>query len=478
MKSILLTALLSVAVTFLSLAQNAGSTIRINASEVTVAHDPIGSLNAADAHTLEIWFKADDVIADQKLVSKVDNSFTSGYILGIENETLKYELFNSAGVKQELIAGTIQANQWTHVAATYQKGGKIRLYVNGVLAGEIDDDDTTIAGNTSPFIVGTSSWDIGALDYTGEIDEVRWWHGELSETTINNWMVRNVDTDSHPNKIQLQLYHKYDNGTGSDVIDHSNQTTNTGTFPGQTWMTSTVPFKGTQWFAVTGPSINGVWVGHDAYTLNTLTIEGIGLMDDQSAVLESNNETVAGSICGHPIPAGIESVSCLFYYIISQENPTVSFNFDLSNYDLTNTDVVLLESPDVADFSNGNIIQGTLTGTSFEVPSHTISDDQFYTLGFSTTPVSTTDLSSQNITFNVAPNPSNGQFAVKIAATQFHDFQLRIMDYSGKLISTEAINNIADSYQQTYDFSHLPSGIYFIQLSTEEGMTTHKLMID
>jgi len=463
-----------------SFSQNAGSAVRISASEVIVAHHPQGALNSATNHTLELWFKADEVQSDQKLVSKIDGSLSGGYILGIQNGTIKYELFNAAGVKQELIAGSIQANQWTHLAVTYLRGGKIKMYVNGTNVGEINDDDTEMGSNTSNFVIGTSSWDIGALDFTGEIDEVRFWHGELSEQTLNKWMVRNVDTDNHPNKIQLQLYHKYDTGEGTAIVDHSNQTINTGTLSTANWRESTVPFKGTQWFASTGPEINGIWVGHNNHTLGNLTVSGVNLSGDQSVVLESNTENIPNSICGHTVPENIEHVSCLFWHMISQDNPIVSFSIDVSGFDLTNREIFLLESTDVADFTGGAMITGTLNGSTFEVTSHTVNANEgmFYTIGFTEAMVGTTDLSAQNIAFQVSPNPSNGLFQINIETEDTHDFQLSIMDYSGKLLVEKQLNDINTFYQEDFNLSDLPTGLYFVRLKTAEGLTTRKLLIE
>jgi len=479
MKFILRLVLLFLTIPFLSFAQNGGTTIPLGASEHTVPDNPSGNLDVNNEHTIQLWFKANNVIPDQKLFSKITDEFQSGYILGIQNGTIKYELFSALSEQQELIAGSVENNQWTHLAVTYVYGDKLKMYINGELVGEISEDEAGFNYNTNDLVIGSASWDPGTLDYGGEIDELSFWNVALTQETIVEWMFKSANLEGHPDVDDLALYHKYDTGSGTEIIDHS-MGGNGATTVFDNWIDSTVPFKGEPYFFNVGPPIEGVWVGHETCTVGDLvTVTATGFIWDESLLIESPEEGTPGGLCTYPIPASVDESSCIGWHVLSQHNPNVAFSFDLTNYDLIDKEVVLMASTDIADFTDATIYSGTLTGSTFEVPAQDIlEDDLFYALGFSSTPVSAKDLSAQNIAFEVTPNPSNGQFMINIESAEQNDFQLEIMDPSGKVILTQPITSTDKLYQEQFDFSDLPVGLYFIQLSNADGITTRKLVIE
>ena len=248
----------------LSFAQNGGSALNNSFGYVSVEDNSDGLLDKSYVHTIEMWIQAPEVFADQKLFSKITNEFKDGYILGIKDGSLRYETFNSTGTKTLLTAGTLVANEWTHIAATYVEDEKMKLYINGELVGEtnvISGDDGFIVG--APVIIGTASWDIGVLTFQGEIDELRFWHESLPAATIKDWMHRRI-TDNHPTQARLRLYHRYDE-TGTTITDHSPSASNPGTMAGTINRTvSSIPFKNNQYFASTGPAIGGIWSGQES----------------------------------------------------------------------------------------------------------------------------------------------------------------------------------------------------------------------
>ena len=75
-----------------------------------------------------------------------------------------------------------------------------------------------------------------------------------------------------------------------------------------------------------------------------------------------------------------------------------------------------------------------------------------------------------NIT--LIPNPANSIITIGLADTLETD--IRIFDLTGKLMVYKANILISNSY--SLDVSALPSGVYFVRLSSEEGIVTKKLL--
>lgn len=74
------------------------------------------------------------------------------------------------------------------------------------------------------------------------------------------------------------------------------------------------------------------------------------------------------------------------------------------------------------------------------------------------------------------PNPSNGVFTLAYDFSNLSSSQLSLVDLNGKTIQNIRINNNGLSTQQVTT-NNLASGIYFLQLQSNEGVFVEKLMI-
>jgi hypothetical protein len=112
----------------------------------------------------------------------------------------------------ELTAGSITANQWYHVAYTREASGLRRLYIDGVLAGEMQ---AAAGGNfaETPLRIGHSNG--GPLRaFYGWIDEVRVWN--IARTGAEITAAKNTTlTGAEPGLVG---YWDFDEGLG-DVVD-------------------------------------------------------------------------------------------------------------------------------------------------------------------------------------------------------------------------------------------------------------------
>jgi hypothetical protein len=73
---------------------------------------------------------------------------------------------------------------------------------------------------------------------------------------------------------------------------------------------------------------------------------------------------------------------------------------------------------------------------------------------------------SESETISIYPNPTTGEFQIRNSGFEIQD--IRIFNLSGAYVF--------NSRQTTLDVSHLPAGMYFVQLTTEKGIVTKKLV--
>ncbi len=92
---------------------------------------------------------------------------------------------------------------------------------------------------------------------------------------------------------------------------------------------------------------------------------------------------------------------------------------------------------------------------------------------------SNTIVSNQEINslseFNISPNPSTGYLDLSIEFEKQNNYQIRIFDAVGKMVHQQGGSNI--QLNERIDLSHLPNGIYFINLMVADQMITKKLIL-
>lgn len=170
------------------------------------------------AFTVEAWARcASESPADQYIVSQNedDPSFSSGYYIRV-NADGKAEAGISDGFSWATVASadSILQNAWNHYALTFD-GTYLEFYLNGSSVGYTS---AAPLGNTVNFMVGRGQYHDGdSSDYyfwNGDIEEVRCWSVERTQTEISN----NMNTTLVGTECGLQHYYKFD-GDGSDSVE-------------------------------------------------------------------------------------------------------------------------------------------------------------------------------------------------------------------------------------------------------------------
>ena len=80
--------------------------------------------------------------------------------------------------------------------------------------------------------------------------------------------------------------------------------------------------------------------------------------------------------------------------------------------------------------------------------------------------------------FDIFPNPTDiGIFNLSVLSTQSKDYTVNIYNHLGQRITTHSFSN-TQSITETFDVSKFAKGIYLIELTTNNGKMTKKLIIE
>lgn len=89
------------------------------------------------------------------------------------------------------------------------------------------------------------------------------------------------------------------------------------------------------------------------------------------------------------------------------------------------------------------------------------------------------DIVDQPLTISVIPNPANDHIQIRVQqTTESRVTGLRMMDLSGKVITTQDIEPVKESlFRYSMDVSTLEPGMYVLQVQTSSGMLAEKVTI-
>ena len=169
---------------------------------------------------VEAWVNA----ASQKGVVVAHGGPAVGYSLWLKNGRPQFTVRTSSEELTNIEAKGRITGKWTHLVGIPQHHEEMKLYVNGELKSE---------GTVAKLIPNdpAQSLEVGADDggsvgeypnpnaIQGAIDEVRVFHGELSEADV---AARFDLPKSKPNSAKLVLSHSYDKGDTSDASGNGN----------------------------------------------------------------------------------------------------------------------------------------------------------------------------------------------------------------------------------------------------------------
>ena len=85
-------------------------------------------------------------------------------------------------------------------------------------------------------------------------------------------------------------------------------------------------------------------------------------------------------------------------------------------------------------------------------------------------------LKSLNDHLHIYPNPNTGQFTLEMDLQEETRLSIKLYHSTGQLIHSEVIGNVTGNYTQQIDLSKYAKGIYYVQIMTEQGVVTRKVI--
>jgi hypothetical protein len=164
-----------------------GKSLQFNGSNARVWVPSSGSLNLTSGMTLMAWVRPTNSLQlNNRTILRRESNSSGGYWLYAGQSGLTNILRPGGGAvingsnKAASAGSTLSANNWTHVALTYD-GTNVRMYINGTLSGSAVSATGSIASGSLPLWIGGNN---NGEYFQGQIDEVRVYSRALSATEI------------------------------------------------------------------------------------------------------------------------------------------------------------------------------------------------------------------------------------------------------------------------------------------------------
>lgn len=145
------------------------------AGYIQVADKP--SLNPTTAISISAWFKPGTSSSQYRPI--VQKYSSGGYLLTLDTNVggkLRWFVYKDSTNAVAVASDSVPASGvWTHVVAVAQAGGKMQMYINGLLQADVKDLPSIYGSVGYDFFIGT--W---GSDFVGSIDELRIFNRALS----------------------------------------------------------------------------------------------------------------------------------------------------------------------------------------------------------------------------------------------------------------------------------------------------------
>ncbi|MBN8545010.1 MAG: T9SS type A sorting domain-containing protein [Ignavibacteria bacterium] len=188
-----------------------------------------------NTYTIEAWVYLRDAGFQKRLIDFANGPSSNNVILSLRgtNEYPRFEIYNNNLFTSGVSGNTqIPLNQWTHIALACSSG-YARMYMNGLLIGEVATSGLRAISRSSNFI-GKSNWS-GDGSANMKIDEFRFWKTGRTAEEIKRYMYKEL-TGSEDS---LLVYYKMSNGLGTTVSDNKTGGTTDGNLvSGPVWKAS------------------------------------------------------------------------------------------------------------------------------------------------------------------------------------------------------------------------------------------------
>ncbi len=280
--------------------------------------------------TVEAWIKPDVLSYGNKLIAGSSNNNTPWGIFIVDKKIATIFKSSQTGMPQSVIADdTISSGVWYHVAGVFN-GSTIRLYVNGQLVKSAIANSTYTA-YSYPFIGGVPSY---SNYFSGNIDEVRIWNKERSQSQIS-YSMNHILVGNEPG---LLGYWTLDKVNGITVADFSGNG-HVGTINGASYSSNTSSTLG--WVNLSNKS--GILNPGDSTQINiqinrhllpqgTHPFKLIVQSDDPVKPFDTTSITVNAQYNLTPVDIGSDTILCTGNANVVSSGSYLTYNWSNNTY--------------------------------------------------------------------------------------------------------------------------------------------------
>ena len=84
---------------------------------------------------------------------------------------------------------------------------------------------------------------------------------------------------------------------------------------------------------------------------------------------------------------------------------------------------------------------------------------------------------AENTNINISPNPNNGMFTVAVSTIKTENMNLELRNIHGQIVFSKQIK-VDFNYKESFDFSILAKGVYYLRLNNETYSKINKVVIN
>lgn len=446
------------------------------------------SLNPGSALTMECWVRVHDSNWNQKIFGKLNPSFNSGYLIGVDQGKCYPEVW-TPGNSNDLQGFIPPLGFYYHFAVSIQPGDSMRIYVNGKFEGGVPVPGATITSNTNDLIIGIAPWDLSNFQYFGHIDEVRIWSVIRTGSEIFD-MLHKPLTGNEPG---LMAYYDFNSATiAGGVSDMSSNSNDCSFFQCD-------PSNITDSRAVLGDAdivasndVHGLWNGNGFTNPRlALTDNGLSLVDtitDWDYIVFGHNNGSGVSMADLPAgaPASAERTDRIWYVNeVGSLSPIFSFNLDnaaggggLINNSLNASDYYLcyrasnsgaFTAIKAADNKNNNTVVFN------EVDANT----GYYTIVASTGNLVGTEISlADGQAMRIYPNPGSGLYHFSLDQALLEAADLKVYNLHGAVVLSKDFPLGIQATEEVLDLRAMAQGQYFVEIRSASQRFVGRVVVE
>jgi len=446
------------------------------------------SLNPGDNVTMESWVKIQISTDNQKIFGKLNANFNSGFMMGIDQGRLYPEIW--APTQRQLLDGFIPPvptpGFWIHLAVTYERNGMFTGYINGEQVGQIQSGTAQISNNTEDFIIGVAPWDLMNFAFFGELDEIRIWDVAKTQAEIRTSMFSEL-TGNEPN---LVAYYDFNQTTGTTLPDLT-PNGNDGTLVGLTandWLASRAVLGNSTVNGLT--DVEGFWNALSfSDPRSVVTSNGI-------SIIASNIPTYDYLVMGHNNGTGVTTSDIpvnaapnfnrlgreWYFNVVGSFSADLFFNLNDASgggtiLDLTQpaANYTLIERDMATGVFTSLKAGNSITGGVVSFDDVALSANRYYTVGVGDAVTGIDDLTKNNFNLNVFPNPSNGVLTFTMDQNVANSATVNVLNAIGEVVFSKELTIVENG--NTIELEDIPAGMYFLKITTENGVDTKRFTL-